>query len=260
MMSSTSGDTKVHGPDSPDPGRDLTPRQRDVLLAIQKFRQQHQYGPSVREIGRVVGLGPSGVQHHLAVLRRRGWLSGSTRQARTSVVLAPGHPVIEVVEPRQATGAIRAAKSRETRKPRVRREPGTAVPHRPGGAPNTAYVPLIGEIAAGYPKDASQSVEDVFPLPKQLVGEGELFLLKVVGDSMINAAIADGDWVVVREQQVAENGEIIAAMIDGEATVKSYRISDGRIWLMPHNPAFGPIAGDAATILGKVVSVLRRVR
>ncbi len=108
---------------------------------------------------------------------------------------------------------------------------------------------LLGEIAAGYPRDANQSVEDVFPLPKQLVGEGDLFLLKVVGDSMIDAAIADGDWVVVREQQVAENGEIIAAMIEGEATVKSYRMSDGHIWLIPHNPAFAPIAGDGATIL-----------
>jgi repressor LexA len=260
MMSSTSGDTKVHGPDSPDPERDLTPRQRDVLYAIEGFRQEHRYGPSVREIGRVVGLGPSGVQHHLTVLRRRGWLSGSTGQARTSVVLAPGHPVIEVIESHQATGAIRAAKSRETRKPRKLRETGTAGPLRSVGTQNTAYVPLVGEIAAGYPKDARQSVEDVFPLPKQLVGEGELFLLKVVGNSMIDAAIADGDWVVVREQQVAENGEIIAAMIDGEATVKSYRMSDGHIWLMPHNPAFTPIAGDGATILGKVVSVLRRVR
>ena len=105
------------------------------------------------------------------------------------------------------------------------------------------YVPLVGEIAAGYPKDARQSVEDVFPLPKQLVGEGDLFLLKVVGDSMIDAAIADGDWVVVREQQVAENGEIVAAMIEGEATVKSYRVSDDHIWLIPHNPAFAPSRG-----------------
>ena len=138
--------------------------------------------------------------------------------------------------------------------------PGTAATPRTVGTQNAAYVRLLGEIAAGYPRDANQSVEDVFPLPKQLVGEGDLFLLKVVGDSMIDAAIADGDWVVVREQQVAENGEIIAAMIDGEATVKSYRMSGGHIWLIPHNPAFAPIAGDDATILGKVVSVLRRVR
>jgi len=260
-MSSTSGDTQVHGPGEPHPDRDLTSRQRDVLHAIEGFRQEHQYGPSVRDIGRAVGLGPSGVQHHLKVLRQKGWLSAtSPGRARASVVLAPGHPVIEVIEPRQATGAIRA-KSREIRKAR---EPGrtarTSEALRTVGTQNAAYVRLLGEIAAGYPKDANQSVEDVFPLPKQLVGEGDLFMLKVVGDSMIDAAIADGDWVVVREQQVAENGEIIAAMIEGEATVKSYRMSDGHVWLMPHNPAFTPIRGDGATILGKVVSVLRRVR
>ena len=259
-MSSTSGDTQVHGPGEPDPKRDLTPRQRDVLRAIEGFRRRHHYGPSVRDIGQVVGLGPSGVQHHLTVLRQKGWLSGATGQARTSVVRAPDQPVIEVIEPRQAAGAIRA-RSRESRKARESGGiTGKAAPMRAVGTQNPAYVRLLGEIAAGYPKDANQSVEDVFPLPKQLVGEGDLFLLKVVGDSMIDAAIADGDWVVVREQQVAENGEIIVAMIEGEATVKSYRVSDGHIWLIPHNPAFAPIAGDGATILGKVVSVLRRVR
>ena len=261
MISSTSGDPRVHRPGEPEPERDLTSRQRDVLQAIEGFRQEHQYGPSVREIGRVVGLGPSGVQHHLTVLRQKGWLSGATGQARTSVVRAPARPVIEVIEPRQAAGAARAAASRETGKTR---DPGAPArtPQAPGaaGAQNAAYVPLVGEIAAGYPKDARQSVEDVFPLPKQLVGEGDLFMLRVVGDSMIDAAIADGDWVVVRDQQVAENGEIIAAMIDGEATVKSYRMSEGHVWLIPHNPAFTPIAGDGARILGKVVSVLRRVR
>ena len=265
-MSSTRGDAPVPRPGELDPEDDLTSRQRDVIHAIVGFRQEHQYGPSVRDIGEAIGLGPSGVHHHLKVLRQKGWLSGGTGQARTSVVLAPGHPVIEVIEPRQAKGAIRAARSREaqSRAARKAREPGrtarTAGAPRTVGTPNAAYVRLLGEIAAGYPRDANQSVEDVFPLPKQLVGEGDLFLLKVVGDSMIDAAIADGDWVVVREQQVAENGEIIAAMIDGEATVKSYRMSDGHIWLIPHNPAFTPIAGDGATILGKVVSVLRRVR
>ena len=260
-MSNTRGDAPVPRPGDLDPEHDLTSRQRDVIHAIVGFRQAHQYGPSVRDIAEAIGLGPSGVHHHLKVLRQKGWLSGGTGQARTSVVLAPGHPVIEVIEPRQAKGAIRAARSREARKAR---DPGgtagAAGTPRPAGTRNAAYVRLLGEIAAGYPRDANQSVEDVFPLPKQLVGEGDLFLLKVVGDSMIDAAIADGDWVVVREQQVAENGEIIAAMIEGEATVKSYRMSDGHIWLIPHNPAFAPIAGDGATILGKVVSVLRRVR
>lgn len=268
-MSSMSGDTQVQGPGEPDPERDLTPRQRDVLHAIEGFRQRHKYAPSVREVGEVVGLGPSGVQHHIQVLRQKGWLSESAGQARSSVVLAPGHPVVEVIEPRQATGAILAAQSRGAKSLEARkaRDPGGKVgqaeaPRPVGtvGIQNAAYVRLLGEIAAGQPRDANQSVEDVFPLPKQLVGEGDLFLLKVVGDSMIDAAIADGDWVVVREQQVAENGEIIAAMIEGEATVKSYRMSEGHIWLIPHNPAFAPIPGDGATILGKVVSVLRRVR
>ena len=261
MISRTSGDPQVHEPGEPGPARDLTPRQRDVLQAIEGFRQEHQYGPSVREIGRAVGLGPSGVQHHLTVLRQKGWLSGATGQARTSVVRAPAPPVIEVVEPRQASGAARAAACRGTGKARGPGAPARAPEARgAAGAQNAAYVPLVGEIAAGYPKDARQSVEDVFPLPKQLVGEGDLFMLRVVGDSMIDAAIADGDWVVVRDQQVAENGEIVAAMIDGEATVKSYRMSDGHVWLIPHNPAFTPIPGDGARILGKVVSVLRRVR
>jgi repressor LexA len=261
MISSTSGDPQVHEPGEPEPARALTPRQRDVLRAIEGFRQEHQYGPSVREIGRVVGLGPSGVQHHLTVLRQKGWLSGATGQARTSVVRAPAPPVIEVIEPRQASGAARAAASRGTGKTRGPGAPARAPEARgAAGTQNAAYVPLVGEIAAGYPKDARQSVEDVFPLPKQLVGEGDLFMLRVVGDSMIDAAIADGDWVVVRDQQVAENGEIVAAMIDGEATVKSYRMSDGHVWLIPHNPAFTPIPGDGARILGKVVSVLRRVR
>ena len=125
--------------------------------------------------------------------------------------------------------------------------------------PDATYVPLVGRIAAGGPILAEQAVEDVFPLPRQLVGDGALFLLKVAGDSMVDAAICDGDWVVVRQQPVAENGEIVAAMIDGEATVKTYKRRGGHIWLLPHNPAYEPIPGDDAMILGRVVAVLRRV-
>ena len=121
------------------------------------------------------------------------------------------------------------------------------------------YVPVVGRIAAGGPILAEQAIEDVFPLPKDLVGEGTLFLLKVVGDSMIEAAITDGDWVVVRQQPVAENGDIVAAMIDGEATVKTFRRKDGHVWLMPHNAAYEPIPGDDAVILGRVVTVLRKI-
>jgi repressor LexA len=127
------------------------------------------------------------------------------------------------------------------------------------GKPSASYVPLVGRIAAGGPILAEESVEDVFPLPRQLVGDGELFVLKVVGDSMTEAAIVDGDWVTVRRQQVAENGDIVAAMLDGEATVKRFKREDGHVWLLPHNSAYEPILGDEATILGKVVAVLRRV-
>ena len=106
---------------------------------------------------------------------------------------------------------------------------------------------------------AEQAVDDVFPLPRELVGSGTLFMLKVVGDSMVDAAIADGDWVVVRQQPTADNGDIVAAMIDGEATVKTFQRRDGHIWLLPHNAAYQPIDGDEATVLGRVVSVLRRI-
>jgi repressor LexA len=126
-----------------------------------------------------------------------------------------------------------------------------------GDAP--VFVPVVGRIAAGGPILAEQVIEDVFPLPKTLVGDGSLFLLKVVGDSMIDAAISDGDWVVVRQQQTAENGDIVAAMIDGEATVKTLQRRSGHVWLLPHNTAYQPIDGDEATVLGKVTAVLRKV-
>ena len=102
-------------------------------------------------------------------------------------------------------------------------------------------------------------MEEIFPLPRQLVGKGELFMLKVSGESMIDAAICDGDWVVVRSQPNANNGDIVAAMLDGEATVKTFRQRDGHTWLLPRNTAFEPILGDDATVLGKVVAVLRAV-
>ena len=132
--------------------------------------------------------------------------------------------------------------------------PGIYIPPQ-----DTAYVPLVGRVAAGSPILAEEHVEDVIPLPRHLVGQGTLFLLKVVGDSMINAAIADGDLVVVRQQHEANNGDIVAAMIDGETTVKTLQLSGGHAWLVPHNPAYAPVLGDEATILGRVVAVLRSV-
>jgi SOS regulatory protein LexA len=121
-------------------------------------------------------------------------------------------------------------------------------------------VPLLGRIAAGDPTLAEQSIEEILALPKRLAGQGELFWLKIADDSMINASIANGDWVVVRQDQEAENGEIVAAIIGGEATVKIFNQSDERTWLASHNPAYPEIPADEATILGKVVAVLHRVR
>jgi repressor LexA len=126
-------------------------------------------------------------------------------------------------------------------------------------APPPTYVPMVGRIAAGGPILAEERVEEIFPLPKSLVGEGTLFLLEVAGDSMIDAAICSGDYVVVRQQPTAENGEVVAAMLDGEATVKTFQRKNGKVWLLPHNDAYDPIDGTDATILGVVTAVLRRM-
>jgi repressor LexA len=125
--------------------------------------------------------------------------------------------------------------------------------------PEAVHVPVVGRIAAGGPILAEERVEDVFALPRQLVGEGTLFLLEVKGDSMIEAAICDGDFVVVRQQPTAVNGDIVAALLEDEATVKTFKRTDGQVWLLPHNPAYSPIDGNTASILGKVVAVLRRL-
>jgi repressor LexA len=228
-------------PDKPDPDHVLTWRQRKVLQVIRESVQTRGYPPSMREIGEAVGLtSTSSVSYQLSTLQKKGYLHRDVGRPRTVEVRLPGHP------------AVRPEPGRE-------KETATDIPGGDIPSQEAAYVPLVGRIAAGGPILAEQYVEDVFPLPRQLVGEGTLFLLRVKGDSMINAAIADGDWVVVRQQEVAENGEIVAAMLDGEATVKTFKRSDGHAWLIPHNPAYTPILGDEASILGRVVAVLRRV-
>jgi repressor LexA len=223
-------------PDKPDPDHVLTWRQRKVLQVIRESVQRRGYPPSMREIGEAVGLtSTSSVSYQLSTLQAKGYLRRDAGRPRTVEVRLPGHPAVRP-EPESDDVIPMDIASQEA-----------------------AYVPLVGRIAAGGPILAEEAIEDIFPLPRQLVGEGNLFLLKVVGDSMINAAIADGDWVVVRQQPVAENGDIVAAMLDGEATVKTFKRSADHIWLMPHNPAYTPIPGDEAEILGKVVAVLRRV-
>jgi repressor LexA len=221
-------------PEIPEDVGGLTPRQRRVLEVIRDSVLRRGYPPSMREIGESVGLtSPSSVSHQLHVLERKGFLRRDPNRPRALEVLGAGEA--EAAEVLVDETDVRAAR------------------------PTPSYVPVVGRIAAGGPVLAEQAIEDVFPLPRQLVGEGTLFLLRVTGDSMVDAAICDGDWVVVRQQPVAENGEIVAAMIDGEATVKTYKRRDGQVWLLPQNPAYEPIPGDTAIILGRVVAVMRRV-
>jgi len=213
---------------------DLTTRQERILQCIRGWVETHGYPPSVREIGEAVGLvSPSSVAYQLKELERKGYLRRDPNRPRAVDVRPPSDPG-EPSEPGDEE-ALRAQR------------------------PTPAYVPVVGRIAAGGPILAEQAIEDVFPLPRELVGEGTLFLLQVKGDSMLDAAICDGDWVVVRQQPTANNGEIVAAMLENEATVKTYRRRDRHVWLMPQNPAFEPISGDEATILGRVVAVLRRI-
>jgi repressor LexA len=208
----------------------LTARQRDILGVIRSTVEERGYPPSVREIGEAVGLtSPSSVAHQLGVLEKKGLLRRDANRPRALVVAD------ETIERTADVTSIGDA------------------------TPAAAYVPVLGRIAAGGPILAEEAVETVFPLPREIVGEGELFLLKVVGDSMVEAAICDGDWVVVRRQPTADNGEIVAALLDDEATVKTLQRRDGHTWLLPHNQAYSPIDGDHATVLGKVVSVIRRV-
>jgi repressor LexA len=211
----------------------LTERQRTILNVIRESVTTRGYPPSIREIGDAVGLtSTSSVAHQLRTLERKGYLRRDPNRPRA-------------VDVRGADDVPAAA-------------PVTEVAGS-DALPEPTFVPVLGRIAAGGPILAEEAVEDVFPLPRELVGEGALFLLKVVGDSMVEAAICDGDWVVVRQQNVADNGDIVAAMLDGEATVKTFKRAGGQVWLMPHNPAFNPIPGNEATVLGKVVTVIRKI-
>jgi repressor LexA len=218
---------------------DLTPRQRSIVRVIEDSVRRYGYAPTLREIGEAVGLAStSGVSYQLSILEKKGYLSRGAGRPRTAVVLPPADPDIG-----------------------QRDDPAHADLERP----KVARVPLVGRIAAGVPIFADQSIEDIISLPRQLVGEGDLIMLRVVGDSMIDAAIADGDWVVVRRESDVENGDIVAATFesdtsaDSEATVKTFKRSAGHVWLIPHNPVYAPILGDDAKILGKVVAVLRRL-
>jgi repressor LexA len=202
---------------------ELTTRQVSILDFIKTSSESQGYAPSMREIGEAAGLNsPASVKYQLDILEEKGFIRRDADRGRA----------MEVVLPDSMTGA--GAHTDKTR-----------------------FIPLVGSIAAGVPITADQQVEETFPLPESLVGKGDLFMLKVKGESMINAAICDGDYVVIRQQKDANNGDIVAAMIDGEATVKTFSRKGGHIWLLPANDDFAPIDGDGCEILGIVTAVLR---
>lgn len=222
----------------------LSARQRRILEVIRDSTVLRGYPPSIREIADAVGLqSTSSVSHHLTQLEKKGYLKRENKRPRAVDVRGyEGSPddVASLPKP--------GRKQRD-------------VPVDADGieAPAATYVPVVGQIAAGNPILAEQNIEAHFPLPEELVGTGELFLLQVVGLSMRDAGIMDGDWVVVKSQQTADFGDFVAAMIGDEATVKEFQRDESGYWLMPHNDEFEPIPAEQSTILGKVVAVLRKV-
>ncbi len=211
-------------PDGPADDNGLTPRQLKILSVIKKAVEDQGYPPSMREIGQAAGLSSTAsVTYQLQILEEKGWIRRDASRGRAIEITLPG-------------------------------QDGEAAPQD-----KTRLIPLVGKIAAGNPILAEQIVEEVLPLPESIVGKGDLFLLQVKGDSMIDVAICHGDYVVIRSQKSAEKGEIVAAMIDGEATVKTWSKKDGHHWLLPANDDYAPIPADDAQILGKVTAVLRSV-
>ncbi len=246
--------TSADAPSQSGRSESLSLRQVTILEYIRESVQRRGYPPSLREIAQAVGLSSqSTVSYHLSALVKKGYLSRGRGLPRTTVELPAGQGA--------APPSLAAADTPLA-------EPAGTAPAEPGTAPVPADldrpvpVPLIGRIAAGVPITAQQEVEDTFLLPRKIVGHGTLFMLRVAGDSMINAGITDGDYVIIRQQEKVFSGDIVAALIEGiehEATVKTFqRAEDGKCWLMAHNPAYPPIRGDSAEIMGKVVAVLRR--
>ena len=218
---------------SPD-GDGLTDRQRKILTVIQDAVKDRGFPPTVREIADLVGLAsPASVAHQLSALERKGFIKRDPNSPRAIDLTLPNKSGVAI------DGLVGGIEGEQT--------------------PEAAFVPLVGRIAAGGPILAEESIEAIYPLPKEMVGNGELFMLEVVGDSMIDAAICHGDKVVVRKQDDAQNGEIVAALLGDEATVKTLKRKDGHVWLMPANPNYEPINGDHAKILGRVVTVMRKI-
>ena len=252
----------------------LDARARAVYETVRDAVTAHGYPPSMREIGAAVGLtSPSSVKHQLDKLERLELVRRDPNRPRALEVILPAQsastPAIEPKAPESPASPEASEDTAGAERPANHARQHSAdpddlpsLPVLPGVAEGEAVaVPLVGRIAAGSPILAEQSIEDVMALPRRLTGNGELFMLEVHGDSMVEAAICDGDWVVVRTQADASNGDIVAAMLDdidgATATVKVLFRRDGHQWLLPRNPDYAPIPGDEATIMGKVVTVLR---
>jgi len=210
-------------------------RRESILDFHRSFVERRGYSPSVREIADGVGLkSVSTVSHHVTILQERGRLVRDARRARAAVVILRGPCATEV----------RSGKAGST----------------PMGfsSQDIVNVPLFDRIAAGTPVVANGEPEDILPLPRAMVGYGDVIAVNVTGDSMINAGIFDGDIAFVRRQDAARNGDIVAARLEDEVTVKTFRVMNNRVWLLPQNPRYEPIPGDAYKIMGKVVGTYRR--
>lgn len=211
----------------------ISKRQQSIYDFICTYTKSHGYPPSVREIGSAVGLAsPSTVHMHLKTLEDRGYIHRDSKKPRT----------IEVVEER-------AGASDGTPLANVTED----VSH------NTITLPLLGRVAAGIPILAEQNVEETLTLPTSIVGDASSFILRVHGTSMINAGILNGDYIVVKEQHEAHDGEIVVALLDDSATVKTFYREDGRVRLQPENDAMQPIYIENPIILGRVSAVIRSI-
>ena len=209
--------------------RKITKRQQQIYDFIRSYQKEKGYPPSVREMAAAVGLSsPSTVHAHLSALEDHGLIKRDATKPRALEVFNADGSSVKLAEV-------------------------TETPSR-----GTISLPLVGRVAAGMPILAEQNVEDTFTLPTEIATDSSSFVLEVHGDSMINAGIFNGDYIIVREQKSAMNGEIIVAMIDGEATVKTFYRENGRVRLQPENDAMEPIYADNPTILGKVVALMRR--
>ena len=233
--------TENAGPGPVAGTRRLTARQEQILNCIRVSIAARGYPPSMREIGEQVGLAsPSSVKHQLAAMEAKGYVRRDANVPRG----------IEVIDPSGSAPPLRPGQLAQSDAP-----PGIPA----GGPPMPAYVPVLDLTAGDGGTAPEQAVDDVFPLPAQVLGDGDLFLLRVPDDSMAGAAIIDADWVVARRQTAAVNGDIVVALLRGEPTVKAYRKDRDHVWLLPRHPGQEPILADSAQVMGKVVAVLRAV-